>query len=159
MATHSSVLAWEIPWVEEPGGLQSMGMPRVSHDCVCARACTHIHTHTHLFLGIYPFILGCPIYWHVIFHIISYDLMHFCGVNCNIFSFIYLSRFFFFLFFFLVSLAKGCLILHIFSKITALSFIDLPYCLFSLYFIYFCFDFVISFHLLTLDLLYSFTSS
>ena len=26
MATHSSVLAWEIPWTEEPGGLQSMGM-------------------------------------------------------------------------------------------------------------------------------------
>ena len=29
MATHSSVLAWEIPWTEEPGGLQSMGSPRV----------------------------------------------------------------------------------------------------------------------------------
>ena len=28
MATHSSILAWEIPWLEEPGGLQSMG-PRV----------------------------------------------------------------------------------------------------------------------------------
>ena len=30
MATHSSVLAWRIPWTEEPGGLQSMGSPRVS---------------------------------------------------------------------------------------------------------------------------------
>ena len=29
MATHSSVLAWEIPWTEEPGGLQSMGSQRV----------------------------------------------------------------------------------------------------------------------------------
>ena len=29
MATHSSVLAWEIPWTEEPGGLQSMGSHRV----------------------------------------------------------------------------------------------------------------------------------
>ena len=28
MATHSSTLAWEIPWTEEPGGLQSMGSPR-----------------------------------------------------------------------------------------------------------------------------------
>ena len=27
MATHSSILAWEIPWTEEPGGLQSMGSP------------------------------------------------------------------------------------------------------------------------------------
>ena len=31
MATHSSVLAWEIPWTEEPGGLQSMGSQRVNH--------------------------------------------------------------------------------------------------------------------------------
>ena len=32
MATHSSILAWEIPWTEEPGGLQSMGLQRVVHD-------------------------------------------------------------------------------------------------------------------------------
>ena len=32
MATHSSFLAWEIPWTEEPGGLQSMGSQRVGHD-------------------------------------------------------------------------------------------------------------------------------
>ena len=32
MATHSSVLAWKIPWTEEPGGLQSMGSLRVGHD-------------------------------------------------------------------------------------------------------------------------------
>ena len=32
MATHSSILAWEIPWTEEPGGLQSMGSQRVGHD-------------------------------------------------------------------------------------------------------------------------------
>ena len=30
MATHSSVLAWRIPWTEEPGGLQSMGSQRVN---------------------------------------------------------------------------------------------------------------------------------
>ena len=34
MATHSSILAWEIPWAEEPGGLQSMGLKRVRHDRV-----------------------------------------------------------------------------------------------------------------------------
>ena len=33
MATHSSILAWEVPWTEEPGGLQSMGSQRVGHDC------------------------------------------------------------------------------------------------------------------------------
>ena len=32
MATHSSILAWEIPWTEEPGGLQSIGSQRVGHD-------------------------------------------------------------------------------------------------------------------------------
>ena len=32
VATHSSIPAWEIPWMEEPGGLQSMGSQRVGHD-------------------------------------------------------------------------------------------------------------------------------
>ena len=41
MATHSSIPAWRIPWTEEPGGLQSMGLQRVGHN----RA-THTHTHT-----------------------------------------------------------------------------------------------------------------
>ena len=41
MATHSSILAWRIPWTEEPGRLQSMRLQRVGHD----RA---TKTHTHL---------------------------------------------------------------------------------------------------------------
>ena len=32
MATHSNILAWEIPWTKEPGGLQSMGSQRIGHD-------------------------------------------------------------------------------------------------------------------------------
>ena len=32
MATHSSILAWKISWMEKPGGLQSMGSQRVGHD-------------------------------------------------------------------------------------------------------------------------------
>ena len=32
MTTHSSTLAWTVPWMEEPGGLQSMGSQRVLHD-------------------------------------------------------------------------------------------------------------------------------
>ena len=32
METHSSILAWKIPWMEEPGRLQSMGSQRVGHD-------------------------------------------------------------------------------------------------------------------------------
>ena len=34
METHSNILAWEIPWTEEPGGLQSMESQRVGHDLV-----------------------------------------------------------------------------------------------------------------------------
>ena len=34
MATHSSILVWEIPWTEEPGGLQFRGSKRVGHDLV-----------------------------------------------------------------------------------------------------------------------------
>ena len=41
MATHSSILPWEIPWTEEPGGLQSMGSERVRHDLA-----TEHDTHT-----------------------------------------------------------------------------------------------------------------
>ena len=33
MAIHSSILAWRIPWTEEPGGLQSIGLQRVRHNC------------------------------------------------------------------------------------------------------------------------------
>ena len=34
MSSHSSILAWEIPWTEEPGGLQAVGSHRVRHDLV-----------------------------------------------------------------------------------------------------------------------------
>ena len=43
MATHSSILAWRIPWTEQPGGLQSMGSHRIRHNWVIK----HTHTHTH----------------------------------------------------------------------------------------------------------------
>ena len=32
MTTHSSFLAWRVPWIEDPGGLQSIGLQRVGHD-------------------------------------------------------------------------------------------------------------------------------
>ena len=44
MATYCSILAWEIPWTEEPGGLQSMGLQRVRHHV------TTEHTHANLIL-------------------------------------------------------------------------------------------------------------
>ena len=40
MATHSSILAWEIPWTEEPSGLQSMGSQRVNTYIAESLCCT-----------------------------------------------------------------------------------------------------------------------
>ena len=45
MATHSSIVAWRIPWAEEPDGLQSMGSQRVGHDVATE------HTRTQLILA------------------------------------------------------------------------------------------------------------
>ena len=45
MATHSSALAWRIPWTEEPDGLQSMGLQRLGHDGV-----TNTHTYIHVYI-------------------------------------------------------------------------------------------------------------
>ena len=47
MVTHSSISAWKIPWTEEPGGLQSMGLQRVPHDWATE------HTYIHILGGHY----------------------------------------------------------------------------------------------------------
>ena len=46
MATHSSILAWKIPWTGEPGRPQSIGSQRVGHD----RMTEHIHTYKYCFM-------------------------------------------------------------------------------------------------------------
>ena len=53
MATHSNILAWKIPWTEEPGGLQSMGLQLVEHDQVNE----HIHLKS-LFFFLTLFCIG-----------------------------------------------------------------------------------------------------
>ena len=55
MATHSNILAWRIPWTEEPGGLQSVGIQRVRHNWVTKHS--HTHTHTHLYMYSHTFML------------------------------------------------------------------------------------------------------
>ena len=40
MAAHSCILAWRIPWTEEPSRLQSMGLQRVAHDSACVWVCS-----------------------------------------------------------------------------------------------------------------------
>ena len=61
MATHSSILAWRIPWKEESVGLQSMGWQRVGHNCVtfiniksdtnlkCGSQSVHLQFHENLY--------------------------------------------------------------------------------------------------------------
>ena len=44
MASHSSILAWEMLWTEEPGGLQSMGSQRVRHNLVTEQHCLLHHS-------------------------------------------------------------------------------------------------------------------
>ena len=51
IAIQSSILAWEIPWTEEPGRLQSMGLQRVQHNWAI-----NIHTHMWIFWGV---LLNC----------------------------------------------------------------------------------------------------
>ena len=46
IATHSSIIAWRIPWAEKPGGLQSIGLQRIRHDW-SDWACKHAHTVFH----------------------------------------------------------------------------------------------------------------
>ena len=57
MATHSSILAWEILWREETSELQPTGSQRVGHNWgrPCARARAHTHTHTHMCLSMQMF--------------------------------------------------------------------------------------------------------
>ena len=47
MATHTSILAWKIPWTKKPDGLQSVGLQRVAHNSACTHTHTHTHTNTH----------------------------------------------------------------------------------------------------------------
>ena len=52
MATHSSILAWETPWTEKPGGLQSLGSQRVQHDLLTE---WHHHDQVGFLLGMQGF--------------------------------------------------------------------------------------------------------
>ena len=49
MATHSSILAWEIPWTEELGGLQFMGLQRVKHDLLTQQPPQNIYMYIFFF--------------------------------------------------------------------------------------------------------------
>ena len=61
MATHSNILTWEIPWTEEPGGLQSMGLQKTGHNWVTTHTdrMEWLHVHTQ---GIYIKAIDSEVY-------------------------------------------------------------------------------------------------
>ena len=104
MATHSSILAWRIPWTEEPGGVQFMESQRAGHGwvtntfifitdlqyCVnfCSTAklvihmCVCIHTHTHTYIYIYIYILFHIIFYYGLSQDIEYSSLYYTGRPC-----------------------------------------------------------------------------
>ena len=74
MVTHSSILAWKIPWTEESGGLQSMGpkeLDTTEHLTKYIYIYTHTHTHTHTHT--YTFVTYIYIYIYIyIFFFVSH---------------------------------------------------------------------------------------
>ena len=57
MAIHFSILAWRIPWTEEPGGLQSMGSPRAGRDLVTEHAHTPLASRRPMLSAFFTFCL------------------------------------------------------------------------------------------------------
>ena len=70
MATHSSILAWEAPWTEEPGWLQSTGLWRVTRE--------HTHAHTQSLYNVHCASFCCPMKWisSIYTHVLSLLDLH-----------------------------------------------------------------------------------
>ena len=80
MAIHSSILAWEVPWTEEPGGLQSTGSQRTGHNRGTKRTYTCMHAQSALmlfkFCKVYTLKMRCKMLtaWKCL-HIYSFKLL------------------------------------------------------------------------------------
>ena len=83
-ATHSSILAWRIPWTEEPGGLQSIVLQRVRHDWVTdtftlTYVCIHKHTQTSI---------SAYKYWKPWFHFDTFSFVSIPRIFPSLFLFL-----------------------------------------------------------------------
>ena len=88
MATHSSILSWRIPWTEEPGGLQSMGLQRVGHWSNLAQ-----HTHTIIYTFTYSSFLPHNYYSFTVFNV-TYICENFnCEILTNVYNCVTLTPF------------------------------------------------------------------
>ena len=83
MATHSNILAWRIPWTEEPGGLQSMGLQRIRHDWATY---THTHTHSHSIYSYYKILHIFSMWYNIPLWFIHFvhDSLHLLGSDPSI---------------------------------------------------------------------------
>ena len=80
MATHSSVLAWRIPGMREPGGLPSMGSHRVRHDwsdLAAAALCVYMYMYMHVCMYVYISVFIC-----VCVRMCVYICVHVCVCMC-----------------------------------------------------------------------------
>ena len=81
MATHSSILAWKTPWIEEPGGLQSMSWQRAGHNWATDHALkfilVHIYTYTFffIFLSIITYLGVLKVLSDSVFHLVSLSVV------------------------------------------------------------------------------------
>ena len=82
MATHSSILAWRIPWTEEPGGLKTLGCKEsdmteeTEHTCIYV--CVYIYTHTHT----YRYICSCQLNYKTLMKEIENDTDRKKNISC-----------------------------------------------------------------------------
>ena len=77
MAPHSSILAWEIPWTEQPGGLRSLGSQRVGHDwgTELAIAFSHIFLRDHTWILNFHFTLLLHILFLYYTYLVFYEVV------------------------------------------------------------------------------------
>ena len=80
MATHSSVLAWEIPWTEEPGELQFLGLQRVRHESATKTTASNTYLTFPLLMSVVTYTFSFPIWviWHFLFFFLQDNLLEIC---------------------------------------------------------------------------------
>ena len=117
MAPHSGILAWRIPWTEEPGGLQSMGLQRVGHDWVTntfqysfMTFCISVVLAVISTLSFFILFIWFSFFfsWWAWLKVYQFFLIFFFFLDCNLFFFPFL---FFFKFYFIFKLYNTVLVL------------------------------------------------
>ena len=92
MATHSSILAWRIPWTEEPGGLQSTELQRAGHNWLTEHACKDCLLWLWDFFSLDPWVCSCL--WYRSHHLLCLQVSRVAGINMMSFGFgcLFLSK-------------------------------------------------------------------